>query len=86
MTQLITIDTLMGPSQIKAPGGWEFDETAKNCWSMLLSVTREVNDSASRTKREQAVLEGQAHILAVLLARSLGMAAFYWEQEAKKLS
>jgi hypothetical protein len=83
--QFITVDTPGGPQPLLAPDGWEFDRTAKKCWSRLLYVAGESLKPQKRV-RDKHVLDGQVEVLAIVLANSLGMASFFWQQEAKRLT
>jgi hypothetical protein len=86
-TQTLMIDTIAGPKPMKAPGGWEFDDTAKTVWCWLVNYTFDLHDPRhkQRLKRDEFVLKGQVHALAIILANALGMAPFYWENAAKEL-
>ena len=83
-TQTITIDTIMGPKEILAPEGWVFDKTATITWWKLLWATRE-GFTPFKLQRDKQHWSGKIDALSSVLATSLGMAAFYWEQTALEM-
>lgn len=80
--QTLTLDTIVGPKPVLAPGGWEFDKTATIAWAKLLELVREQR-KPQKLKRDEYVLDGQSLVLSVVLANSLGMASFYWREQAR---
>lgn len=80
----ITIDTIAGRKQILAPAGWQYDKTARIAWTWMLNTVADMTPPP-KLVREQHVLDGELHVLAIVMANSLGMAAHYWEQEAKRI-
>jgi hypothetical protein len=82
--QIIHADSPMGPRPMPAPAG-TYDKTATFAWSRLLHIAGERQKPAKR-KRDEFVQDGQIEVLGNILANSMGMAAFYWTQEAKRLS
>jgi hypothetical protein len=82
--QTLTLDTLAGPRPVPAPDGWRFEKTAVIVWAKLLEFTREARGPFKR-QRDQFVVEGQIEALANVLASAIGMAPFYWQQEARRI-
>ncbi len=70
----------MGPEEIRAPAG-NFDRTAIEAWYWLLAYSRR-NDF--KTVREKLTNEAKIEALSIVLANSIGMAAFYWTQQARE--
>lgn len=80
--QILKIDTLVGPKDLRAPAGWDFDETAIHVWSALLAETRR-SPILARDKHAQ---RWACDLLGNILANTLGMASFYWTEAAKTLT
>jgi len=81
--QKLILQTIVGPKEIGAPDGWEFDNTATIAWVHLLTLTRRLKQPF-RTKRDEFVVGGQRYILCLVLSNALGMAVPYWEREAQE--
>lgn len=79
--QIIILDTVVGPKELRAPAGWEFDKTSTHVWSALLSETRR----APKLGKDKHARQHTIDVLSNILANVLGMAGFYWEQEAKRI-
>lgn len=80
--QTLMIDTPAGTKPIKAPAGWQFDKTAVIAWAWLLTHTRE-SHKKQRLRRHEYQLEAQMEALSIVLASALGMAAYYWREQAR---
>jgi hypothetical protein len=85
MTQTIILNTVMGPRELPAPEGWEFDKATMIAWSQLLEATR-ASFTPPKLKSDQAHLNGKIVALARLLAAVLGKATFYWEEQAIEIA
>lgn len=81
--QTLTYDSIAGPQSIKAPAGWTFDSTQTSVWLWLCAHTRTRSSGKLKTQKEIRFVEGKIDALAQILANTLGMAAFYWQQAAK---
>lgn len=85
-TQVIMIDTIMGPQPRFAPAGWVFDKTAKTVWTRAMFVASEIDKMEAGTiKHRKKDLYGAKIALNTLcdvLASSLGMAGPYWQKAA----
>lgn len=84
-TQIIYVGSPGGPVEVVAPAGWEYDKTGALVWSRLLNLASE-RMLPQKRKRDEYVIDGQIEILSIILANSIGMAAFYWTQRAKEIS
>lgn len=82
-TQTLNISTITGPKKLKAPSGWEFDQTAITVWSWLLNYTYQRTTQKHKRQRDEHDLDAKIHALAIVLANALGMAPPYWENAAK---
>lgn len=81
-TQVVMLDTIIGPQPRLAPASFHFDKTARIAWSRLVHYCDEHEKKSvdSRTlKRDIVKLEAKIEALADILASSLGMAGFYWK-------
>ncbi len=84
---MFSIDTIAGKKQIPAPTG-AMDKTAISVWVWLLNHTGDLialRENPKAKKVDIAVTEGKINALAVVLANAVGMAATYWEMEARRL-
>lgn len=81
--QVLRMDTPGGPKPLKAPAGWKFDRTAKSVWAQMIGL---VNQPTPKTLRDRAIKSGQLYILGNVLANALGMAAPYWEDQAREMA
>lgn len=86
-TQVIMIDTIMGPQPRFAPAGWTFDKTAKVAWTRAMFIASDIHrmETGLRKYRRKDLAEANAalYTLCEVLASSLGMAGPYWQQAAK---
>lgn len=80
--QKLEIDTITGRRHIYAPDGWVFDKTAIHAWRQLVIANAE---QFFKRRRDKDANDGRREALACLLANAVGMAAFYWDQEAERL-
>lgn len=82
---IVHVDSPMGRRPLLAPMGSVFDKTSEHLWSRLLFVAGESLKPQKRV-RDKAVLDGQVEVLAIVIANANGMSAFFWSQEAKRLT
>lgn len=80
--QVVLVDSPMGPRPLHAPSGWTFDKTAKHLWSRFHFVVSE-RAKPQKRRRDEFVLDGQIEVMAIVLANSLGMAWWYWIEQAR---
>jgi len=79
--QMLTLDTVMGPREIVAPGG-SFDKTATIAWARLLTETR---NKDFKRQRDKFMCEAKIEVLSIVLANAVGMASFYWVMTAREI-
>lgn len=88
-TQNLILQTINGNKVIKVPTGFQYDKTAIVAWNKLLNVTEQLihaQQSKRSLLRDQAAMAAQRRALANVLADSLGMADFFWEQASLELA
>jgi hypothetical protein len=83
--EVILVDSPMGLRPLYAPAGWTYDKTARHLWSRLHHVA-DLRSEPQKTKRAEAVLDGQIEVLSIVIANSIGMAAWHWMMEAKRIA
>jgi hypothetical protein len=82
--QVILVDSPMGLRPLYAPAGWTYDKTARHLWSRLHHVA-DLRREKQKTKRAEAVLDGQIEILSIVIANSIGVASWHWMMEARRI-
>lgn len=83
--QTLILETIMGPKDIPAPAGWEFDKTGIRVWVALVNAVKD-RRKKQKTKRDEHMIDGKIVTLSNILANSLGMSNFFWQDAAEQFA